>query len=103
MKGALSMPICENCKQKWSYIDTFKIPFTLEQKKYCPHCGVGQYVTSKTRSRTFLLTIFAVLMIIGLNIWLGPSLINILIAILIIPLYAIIYPLFVDLSSEKDR
>lgn|SRR5690625_4836622 len=97
------MPTCENCQQKWSYVETFKVPFTLDQRKPCPHCGVDQYVTRKTRSRTFFITFLAITIIFTLNIWLGPSLINILIAIFIIPLYAIIYPFLVDLASEPNQ
>jgi len=97
------MPICQNCNRKWSYIETFKIPFTLDQRKPCPHCGADQYVTRKTRSRTFFITFLAIVIIFGLNIWLGPSPVNILLAVSIIPIYAIIYPFLVDLANKSDQ
>jgi len=96
------MPTCQKCQQKWSYVETFKVPFTLDQRKPCPYCNVDQYVTRKTRSRTFFITILVIVIIMALNIWLGPSLINIFLAILIIPIYAIIYPFLVDLANEPD-
>lgn len=71
--------------------------------KPCPYCDKNQYVTKKTKTRTYIFTFFAIILIFALNIWLGPSWINVLIAVLIIPLYAIIYPFFIELANEPEE
>ena len=53
------MPTCQNCHNKWSWIQTFKKMFTLtlESPMKCPYCGAEQYYTRRARKRTIALTL----------------------------------------------
>lgn len=43
------MPTCQNCKDTWSWKETFKKTFTTDPAMKCPYCGEKQYTSLKTR------------------------------------------------------
>lgn len=45
------MPNCQNCDYKWSWFDTVKVGFMNNKK--CLNCGERQYVSTKTKKRTY--------------------------------------------------
>src|SRR5699024_8516819 len=47
------MPICENCHNEWTWKETFKRSFTLDSKMRCPYCDKDQYITQKSKLKTF--------------------------------------------------
>jgi len=96
------MPTCQNCDTRWSWKQTFKTMFTLDTAKICPYCGEKQYVTSRTRNKTFVLTFIIIILIFLMNFLFGHSFVNLFISIGFLPLFAIIYPFLVDLANEEN-
>jgi len=96
------MPTCQNCHQKWTWKQTVKKSFTLDTAMSCPHCAEKQYVTSRARKRSALIT-----MIIPFLIFIPYFFdINIITAISIYIAAGIgimlIYPFIVELSSQEE-
>ena len=59
------MPNCQNCGHKWSLGDTVKMAFKSNGNsgRNCSYCGEIQYVYKKSRSRTGVIGIIAVLLV----------------------------------------
>lgn len=95
------MPICQSCHRQWLFRHTFKMMFTLEAGKACPFCGEAQYVTSRTRNRTLLITLMMLILIIFVNIFFGFSLFRSFVFLSFIPIFVFLYPFLVELSNER--
>lgn len=84
------MPVCPKCKQKWSWSQTVKKTFTLDQKITCPQCGETQYFTHQSKLKSASLNALVLL----------PLLVNLLFdlpGILVLSLFSIIFALIVTL------
>src|SRR5690625_1262694 len=96
------MPICQNCDEKWTWMETVKKSFTLDHWMNCPHCGEKQYVSKSARvkgSIFLFLPIVSMFTVIWLDISLQASLIIVLVFSIII---FSLYPLTLRLSNEEE-
>ncbi len=97
------MPVCHSCNQKWTWKQTVKKSFTLDTAMPCPHCSQKQYVTSRARKRSALLTMIIPFLIfipfffdvniftaLGLYLAAGMGIM-------------LIYPFLVELSSQEEH
>ena|SRR5690625_3677694 len=96
------MRTCQNCLNKWSWKQTFKRSFTLAGEMTCPYCEKKQYVTARMRKRSSMISLIIIPMIMFGNLLFGPSYIALFALIGFIPLYATIYPFFVELSNREE-
>jgi|SRR5690625_647786 len=97
------MPICQQCQQKWTWLQTIKKTFTLDQKITCPQCGDIQYFTHQSKLKSASLNALVLL----------PLLINLffdLPGILILSLFPItfiiimsLHPFIVKLSNKREE
>ncbi|AYV71651.1 hypothetical protein M1D49_18525 [Bacillus sp. PK3-056] len=95
------MRTCQNCDQKWTWKQTLKSSFTLDNKLICPHCREKQYVTSRTRGITFMATILIITFTLLSNLLLGPSFVFVVILISFILIVLGLYPFWVELSNKE--
>ncbi|WP_344701775.1 TIGR04104 family putative zinc finger protein [Salinicoccus jeotgali] len=98
-----TMPTCQNCGSKWSWKQTFKRSFILIGGMICPYCGEKQYLTAQMRKRSTLIMPIVIFLILLGNLFFGPSYIALFAILGVIPLAAIIYPFFVELSNEEEH
>ncbi|KAB8138525.1 hypothetical protein F9U64_04435 [Gracilibacillus oryzae] len=95
------MPVCQICHKTWSWKQTIKKSFTLDTGMNCPYCGEKQYVTTKTRKITALIT-FAVPVIMLVNLFFGASLVFLFLLIGVVFLFFGTYPFYMKLSNEEE-
>src|SRR5699024_5244459 len=99
------MPICENCHNEWTWKETFKRSFTLDSKMRCPYCDKDQYITQKSKLKTFFFNmivllplvlnlIFNIPGVILLSLFIILFIFNIFILILLI-LFSILFIIFI--------
>lgn len=100
--GGVIMPVCQNCKRTWSWKQTFKKSFTLNHSMICDYCGAKQYVTTRTRKTSSMITFVTLPVIMLMNFFWGPSFIFVLALVVLIPIYLGIYPFFVELSNQEE-
>src|SRR5699024_6036717 len=104
-------PTCDKCNNQWSwkqtFNQTFKIMWTLNTALICPHCGEKQYQTQKSKTKSFILTI----MMLGVMIfvpWFFQTFYEIPVAILLsfIPIPPIVafllLPYVTELTSKEE-
>lgn len=95
------MPTCQNCHRKWTWMQTFKKAFTLDDGMYCPYCEVKQYVTPRASKKAIIIPFIILTLVMTSSLFLGPSLLFLVILIAAIPLILIMYPFLVKLSNES--
>ncbi len=96
------MPICTNCKNKWSWKQTVKKITTLNHEMFCPYCGEKQY-RSNTSKNIIPFIVPIMLLPVFIKIFFD---VPIVILFSLIPLLAVIifilFPFSIKLSSEKE-
>lgn len=96
------MPICQKCKNKWSWRETVKKTFTIDQAMKCPYCGEKQYTSSKTRKWGLLFSMLPLLPLL-LNIFLDISLLMMMGLIIGSGiLYICLYPFVLKLFNQEE-
>lgn len=96
------MPTCQNCREKWSWLDSIKKILTFRKSMKCNHCEEIQYQSKSSRNATSLLALFPIITI-PVTVMFNLSLTSMLILELpIILLVLFTMPLFLKLS-EKDE
>lgn len=99
------MPNCQNCGHKWSLGDTVKVAFKLNGNsgRECSNCGEIQYVSKKSRSRTGVMGITAVLLVVFIRPLLNQNIGTSLLLAIPVVLVLIIANLYMtELSSERE-
>lgn len=92
------MPVCQNCKEKWTWKQTMKSLFKLN----CPYCGKKQYESVASRKRTSIFILFPPI-ILSINLFLHLSWwLIILILFMIVTILWLIYPFMMKLSNERE-
>ena len=93
------MPICKKCHNKWTWKETFKKTFTLYSDIKYPYCGETQYITQKSKLKSFLLNMIVLLPLL-LNIFFD---IHVVILLSLFPilfiLVILIHPFYIELSN----
>jgi len=96
------MPTCENCNNKWSWKQTFKKSFTLDNKMTCPYCGEKQYQTKKSNIKIGFLTPIVLLpLLIQIFFDVPVAILFSLFPVLFI-VVMLLFPFLVELSSRED-
>ena len=96
------MPTCQNCHNKWTWKQTFKKSFTLSVGMTCPYCDKKQYLTARMRKRSTIIPFIIISIIMLGNLLFGPSYTALFSLIILIPLFLLINPFFVELSNEEE-
>ncbi len=100
--GGVTMPTCQNCNRTWTWKQTFKKSFTLGSAIICPYCGANQYVTTRTRKISSMITTITIAVIMLMNVLFGPSLLFFVALIAATPTYLGIYPYLVELTNQEE-
>ena len=50
------MPECQNCGKTWRWKQSFKKSTQLNSGAECPHCGIKQYITTRPRKKSGMLS-----------------------------------------------
>ncbi len=96
------MPNCQNCGRNWSWGQTFKRSLSFSMAMECPYCKEKQYIPSKVRKRSSLLSFFPALIII-LSFYLDLSTVaSFLILVGMLILLIGFYPFMIELSNEEE-
>lgn len=96
------MPTCQHCHRKWSFKQTLKKSFTLTGEMTCPYCEEKQYLTARMRKRSTIVPFIIISFIMLGNLLFGPSYVALFLLLLLLPLFFIVYPFFVELSNEEE-
>ena len=96
------MPVCMNCNKTWSWKEVVKKSFTLKNSITCSHCGEEQYPTSRTKKMTSLISFGGLTIIMGMNIFLGPSWLFFFALLLLYPIFIATYPFILKLSNIEE-
>lgn len=97
------MPVCKNCRNKWTWTQSVMKQFTLRNGMICDYCKERQYLSSKSRYKNSILTaLIAILLIVTISLFnLAIFPIFILIAMGVL-LTLIITPFTMELSNHKE-
>lgn len=93
------MPICQNCKQPWTWLVTIKNMFRLK----CPYCGEKQYQSARSKRIAsfvnigFLLIIFSINILLSLTVEIGFILLLIVFSFLFGTM-----PFYMELANEEE-
>jgi len=96
------MPICQSCDTRWKWKETLKTSLTLSYTLTCSYCKQTQYYSSRYRKISVLMTLFIPFIIMMGNLLFGPSFIAIIALLGLLPLYIVISPFLIQLSSEEN-
>ncbi|RPF53333.1 TIGR04104 family putative zinc finger protein [Aquisalibacillus elongatus] len=97
----MSLPVCQKCQTKWSWLDTQKGLFHFNRGIKCPHCKATQYQTSSSLKRTTfigLIPLAGLPFVIQNNSWL----VKISAVIVLSLIYLSIMPFFISLSNDEE-
>jgi CXXC-20-CXXC protein len=93
------MPICQNCGEKWTWLQTIKNMFKLT----CPYCGKRQYESGSSRRISSSIHIVPLMVLLPMNIWLDFSVITTsIIFIIFVLLFLGLYPYMLKLANEQE-
>lgn len=95
------MPTCQNCHNKWSWKETIKKTTTLNPEMICPYCGEKQFQTQKSKGKIAMLTPIVLLPLLIQIFFDVPGVILFSLFPILFVLVIVLYPFFVDLSSEE--
>ena len=95
------MPTCENCNNKWGWIQTIKNTTTLNPAMTCPHCKEKQYQTKKSRVKISILTSIVLLPLLIQNFYEIPNAILLSLFPVLLVIVLILYPFLVELSNRE--
>jgi len=93
---------CKHCYTKITYKQMLKRQFTLSDGIVCPRCGETQYYSKRTRVWSGSLTIGIITLVMLGNLFFGPSYIAVVMLLLFLPLFLLIFPLYVELANERN-
>ena len=96
------MPVCTNCNNSWSWIEVVKKSFILKNSLTCLHCGAEQYPTARTKKMTSLISFCGLTLIMGMNIFLGPSWVFFFALLLLFLIFLATYPFILKLSNKEE-
>ncbi|MGK7377923.1 TIGR04104 family putative zinc finger protein [Planococcus sp. 1R117A] len=96
------MPKCTYCDLQWSWKQTIKKMFTLNNKLECPVCGKTQYISRKSKKRLSLLNI-AILLPLLLNVFASTNPLFIIALIFSLFLLSLAIMPFLTIFSDKEE
>lgn len=96
------MPTCQNCQRQWNWKQTFKNSFILIGGMTCPSCEEKQYLTSRMRKRSMIIPLIVIFLIVLGNLLFASSYVYMFAIFVLLPLFLVIYPFFVELSNEEE-
>lgn len=96
------MPTCQNCQRQWNWKQTFKNSFILIGGMTCPSCEEKQYLTARMRKRGTIIPLIVIFLIVLGNLLFASSYVYMFAIFVLLPLFLVIYPFFVELSNEEE-
>ncbi|MDS9473222.1 TIGR04104 family putative zinc finger protein [Sporosarcina pasteurii] len=96
------MPVCENCKSKWSWKQTIKKTTTLNPAMACPNCREKQYQTQSSKNKVSLLTAIVLLPLLLRSFFDIPKIVLLSSIPLLAVIVLLLFPFLVKLSSEEE-
>lgn len=93
------MPICQNCKEQWTWLATIKNMFRMK----CPYCGEKQYQSARSKKIASFVNGIFLLIVFLINIFLSLSIgtVFLLFPVILSLLFGTI-PFYLELASEEE-
>ncbi|HSI67296.1 MAG TPA: TIGR04104 family putative zinc finger protein [Planococcus sp. (in: firmicutes)] len=97
------MPVCQNCREQWSWKQSIRNSFTLDHGLKCPNCERKQFLTKRARKRMILFALYPSLVML-LSLVFDISSILVLVALMAGGFLILlgIYPFLVELSNDEE-
>ncbi|MCG1028450.1 hypothetical protein J5S49_09100 [Virgibacillus halodenitrificans] len=97
------MPTCENCKYKWTYVQTIRVQFRFRGGIRCPNCHKRQYLTTKSQVTNVAISLVMIYILSFINDKQTITLISgILYIIALTLIMQLVTPLVTTLTSRKS-
>lgn len=96
------MPTCQKCQQRWSWSQTVKKTFTLDQKITCPQCGETQYFTHQSKLKSASLNALALLPLLVNLIFDLPGILILSLFPIMFVLILALHPFIVKLGNSRE-
>lgn len=93
-----SFPVCSNCGEQWTRKQSFF--GSVKNKRICYYCSTTQYLTRKTNKRMLLFQFAFTFILIIAQIFSGSFIIILVYLVLIMILYILVAPYYIELQSE---
>ncbi len=91
------MPICQNCENEWTWIQSI-----MAYRMKCPYCGEKQYETTKSKQRRSWLD-FSPLAVFPITVLLDLSMLATLVIIIAVIIASFfLHPFILKLSNEQE-
>src|SRR5699024_12234775 len=81
---------------EWTWKETFKRSFTLDSKMRCPYCDKDQYITQKSKLKTFFFNIIVLLPLVLNLIFNIPG-------VILLSLFPILFILFIRSQEHTSE
>lgn len=93
------MPICQHCKQKWTWLESMKKIFRMT----CPYCGEKQYQSAQSKKIASFIYVIPMLIVFIMNSLFSLSIgVGLMFLLLILALFFSIIPFYLKLSNEEE-
>lgn len=96
------MPVCDNCKKKWTWRETVFSKLMLSSKAACPYCGEKQYASAKTRKRGGFMVFSVIIPMFFVSLFNLSMLFYIIFGIIIFMVVMGLSPFYYELSSKEE-
>ncbi|MBM7553486.1 TIGR04104 family putative zinc finger protein [Thalassobacillus pellis] len=96
------MPVCDSCKQEWSWKETMSGSLMWKSKAKCPYCGEEQYMTAKSKRQSSMMSLIPVVPM-SITIQFGLSVFLYLPMVIVLGLLAgSLAPRYIKLASYEE-
>ena len=96
------MPVCDNCKTRWSWKQTLKKSFVLTTSMECPNCGKKQYLTRKSRKRIFIFNLLIISPLLIQGLFDIHGVITIALIFLFFICSILLMPLWMEVQNDEE-
>ncbi|MBD1222001.1 TIGR04104 family putative zinc finger protein [Virgibacillus halodenitrificans] len=97
------MPTCENCKYKWTYVQTIRVQLRFRVGMRCPNCHKRQYLTKKSQVTNVAISLVMIYILSFINDKQTITLISgILYIIALTLIMQLVTPFLTSLTSTKS-
>ncbi|MFC7364678.1 MULTISPECIES: TIGR04104 family putative zinc finger protein [Bhargavaea] len=96
------MPICANCRHRWSFRETLRAMYTLKPTMTCPNCKQEQHLTSASRKRGAFMP-FLILIPMLLNVFFEMNWLTLIGGMLLVAVvFNLVYPRLIEVTNEEE-
>lgn len=93
------MPICENCKQEWTWLQTIKNMFRLT----CPYCKTKQYQSARSKKKASYINALPIIGVFLANVLFSVTIgVSIVFLVLLLTVFIATIPFYMELANEEE-